>query len=195
MRRHLSHILPLALLAFALPACDSDDPDDGAGEEELITFVEVTLTPTDGGDDVTLIANDENGDGIGVVYSPNPAVLDAGTTYNGSIRLLDRSDPDDEENITEEIEEEAEEHLFAYSSSVSGVAVTITDSESDYTSETDNDGDYSVGLAFQVTVDAGASGTGNFSATLYHFDDAPKTSSTDTSDETDIELSFPISVQ
>jgi hypothetical protein len=40
------------------------------------------------------------------------------------------------------------------------------------------------------------SGTGTFDVVLYHFEEGnEKASSTDTSDETDVELAFPISVE
>ena len=191
-----SRFIPLSLLALGLtvlPACDSDDPGDGPdpGDQELITNVVVTLTPVGGGDPIDLEAVDDNGDGVGVVYQPSQP-LAAGTTYNGTIRLLDERN---DVNITNEIEDEADEHLFAYSSSVSGVTVTLTDSESDYLDADQGLEDYAVGLRFRVDVVATASGTGTFGVTLYHFDDEPKTSSTDTSDDTDVELAFPISVQ
>ena len=182
-------LAPLLLLT----ACDSDDPGggDGAGPEELITSVVITLTPQGGGSAVRLTATDENGDGVGVEYGAR-GVLAAGTTYSGTITLRDEPNNVD---VNEDVEDEAEAHLFAYGSSVSGVTVAITDTESDYTDDNNNGGDYAVGLTFDVVVGAGASGTGTLSATLYHFDDGPKTSSTATSDDTDIELAFPISVQ
>ena len=191
----MRRLLVLIPALLALPACDSDDPNDGpdAGDQELITTVEITLTPQGGGTSVRLLATDENGDGIGVAYG-DPGLLAAGTTYSGSIRLLD--DPNGVA-VTEQIAAEADEHLFAYGSSVQGVSVAITDTESDYLEEDQGFEDYAVGLTFDVVVAAGASGTGTLSATLYHFGDEenPKASSTDTSDDTDVELAFPISVE
>ena len=188
--RRLFVLLPALLL---LPACDSDDPNDGpeAGDQELITTVEITLTPQGGGTSVRLLATDENGDGIGVAYG-DPGLLAAGTTYSGTIRLLD--DPNGVV-VTEQIAAEADEHLFAYVSTVEGVNIAITDSESDYLEDQGFE-DYAVGLTFDVTVEAGASGDGTLSVILYHFEEGDeKESSTDTSDDTDVELAFPISVE
>ena len=187
--------LALALLgSLSLTACDSGEPDDdGAGEEELITQVTLTLTPTTGGAPVTISASDPDGDGAGLTFSPATLALRPGTTYDGTIELRDTINGED---ITGEVEEEAEEHLFRYTlTPASAGTVTVTDTESDYTSVNENGGDYAVGLAFRVVTASGASGTGTMNAVLYHFDDGPKTSSTATSDEIDVDVAFPVSFQ
>jgi hypothetical protein len=182
----------LALLgSLTLTACDSGEPDDGAGEEELITQVTLTLTPVGGGQALTITATDADGDGAGLTFSPNRLALTPGTTYAGSIQLLDTIN---DENITEEVEEEAEEHLFRYSfDPASAGTVTITDTESDYTTVDENGGDFGVGLDFEAVVAAGTSGNGTLNVLLYHFDEGPKTSTTATSDEIDVDIAFPVS--
>ena len=183
----------LALLgSLSLTACDSGEPDGGgAGEAELITPVAITLTNADdASDSVTITASDPDGDGAGLTFSPSSITLRPGATYNGTIDLRDTIN---NESITEEIEEEAEEHLFRYAfAPASGGTITLTDSESDYGSADENGGDFAVGLTFRAAVASGASGSGTMSAVLYHFDDAPKTSSTATSDEIDIDIAFPV---
>lgn len=183
----------LALVAaLSLTACDSGQPDDdGAGEEELITQVTLSLSPSDGGAAQTIQANFD-ADGNNPTFSPSTLTLRPGVSYDGSIQLRDTFN---DEDITEEIEEEAEEHLFRYTLSPSSAGtVRITDTESDYSSENENGGDFAVGLAFEVDVAPNASGTGMMEALLYHFDDAPKTSSTATSDEIDVEVEFPVTI-
>lgn len=181
------------LLALSLTACDSGEPDgnNGAGDEELITQVTVTFTnDDDSSDSVTIVANDSDGDGAGITFSPSRITLRPGATYSGSIELRDAINNVD---ITDEVAEEAEEHLFLYAfTPASGGTITPTDSESDYTDENENGSDFAVGLAFRAAVASGASGSGTMSAVLYHFDDAPKTSSTATSDEIDIDIAFPV---
>jgi len=188
--------LALTLLAsLTLTACDSGEPDDGGGgEEELITQVSITLTNTaDASDSVKITASDPDADGAGITFSPSSVALRPGATYNGTIELLDTIN---DEVISEEIEEEAEFHRFQYTfQPTSAGTVTATDTESDYTTEDENGGDYAVGLAFRVAVASGASGSGTLNAVLYHFDSAPKTSSTATSDEADIDIAFPVTFQ
>ena len=185
--------LALALLAsFSLTACDSGEPgDDGAGEEELITQVTLTLTPSTGGTPLTITATDADGDGAGITFSPLRLALTPGVTYDGTIELRDTINGED---ITEEVATEAEEHLFRYAlAPASAGTVTLTDSESDYGSTDENGGDFAVGLTFRVATAAAASGNGTLNAVLYHFDEGPKTSSTATSDETDVDVDFPVS--
>ena len=182
----------LALLAapLALTACSSGEPDD-INPEELITRVELTLTnDEDLNDRVTISFSDPDGDGENFTFSPASVTLRPGATYLGTIELMDTINNED---ITGEIEDEAEEHLlrYAFSPSSSGTIIA-TDSESDYSTVDENNGDFAVGLTFQAVVSASASGSGTLDVLLYHFDDAPKTSSTDTSDEIDVDVSFPV---
>ena len=178
-----------AAFALTLAACDSE-PSDGPGEQELITQVTLTITPEGGGSPLTIVASDPDGDGADLTFSPARLTIPAGT-HSATIQLRDTIN---DEDITGEIEEFAEEHLFRYTITPSGAgSVTITDSESDYTEENDNGGDFNVGLAFDVTVNASASGNGTLNATLFHFDDEPKPGNNATSDEIDIDIDFPLS--
>ncbi len=99
------------------------------------------------------------------------------------------------EDITAQVEEEAEAHLFSYAMVPSAAgSVTVTDLESDYVSTDTNGGDYAVGLRFRVAVGAAAAGSAELQVRLYHFDTNPKSSSTATSDEIDLDLALPVSV-
>ncbi len=181
--------LGLALLAFSA-GCDSGEPEP-INPEEFITDVTITLTnDADASDTVTITASDDDGDGAGLTFSPARISLRQGALYSGTIEI---SDEINDESITEEIEEEAEEHLFVYAvSPASAGEATITDTESDYVSGDENNGDFNVGLAFNLGVNSAASGQGTLNATLYHFDEEPKTGNNATSDEIDIDIDFPV---
>ncbi len=185
MKRILS-FFALSLFLFTMSACDSTEPDDPhAGEEELITRVVLTLTG--GGQTVTATADDPDGDGVGI--QTETIVLQNGVTYTGSIALFnDLADEPEEENVTAEIEDEDDEHQFFYTvggSVQNGVTVTITDQ--------DGNG-LPVGLDYTVAVANGSTGTGTLNVVLSHYDDGPK-NGTDRSDETDIDVTFPLTVQ
>lgn len=175
-------------LAIGIAACD-DPTAPVANDQELITDVTITLTPVGGGTAITSTIADPDGAG------PNPPaaqtaaiVLDPGVTYNGTIEFLDRQDPADVEDITEEVEEEADEHrVFYVLSGLSGV--TVPDSSLD----TDGNG-APLGLTYQVVVDGAASGTGSIRIILSHYDDAPKGDGSMQSDETDVDVTFTASV-
>ncbi len=182
LSKYLTFALCLVLFTVVFAACDSTDPEDeGPGEEELITRVVLTLTG--GGQTVTATANDPDGDGTN--FQIDTINLTAGTTYTGSFGIFDDINGED---ITEEIEEEAEEHqlFFTVGGGASGrVTVTITDQD---------DNGFPDGLNFTMAVSAGGAVSGTLRVIQGHYDDAPKDGVT-LSDESDYDITFPVDIQ
>ena len=177
-------LLFILVLGFAVSACDSDDPDDdGPGEEELITRVTVTLTPAGGGNAVVATANDPDGDGSN--FQIETMTLAANTTYTGMITVTDEINNED---ITEEVEEEADEHQFFYIPG-GGVADRVTVTYDD----TDGNG-LPLGLEFTVAVSDGAAASGTMQVVLSHYDEGPK-DGVNQSDESDVDITFPLEIQ
>ena len=115
----ISGFLFVALLSFS---CEKDDPVI-PNEEELITTLNYQLMPESGGDTVVLSFKDIDGDGGNAPVIAN-GVLKANTTYAGTLTLLNESvSPAD--NITEEVEEEGDEHQFFFEAST-GLNATIS---------------------------------------------------------------------
>lgn len=181
-------LLGLLTLTF-FTACDDDDPTDpGGGEEEVITTLNFTLTPQSGGSAVVMSFVDLDGDG-GDAPVITGGTLTAGTTYTGSLELLNESE-DPAEDITEEIEEEDEEHQFFFSVS-GGLDVTAAYNDQDA------DGN-PIGLSSTITANAASSGT--FTVILRHEPDKNADGVSDgnignAGGETDIEVDFPVTVQ
>lgn len=128
-------------------SCDNDDDDDPelVDEEEVITTMNVTLVG--GGETITLQSRDLDGDGPNAPELSVSGSLAAGTTYAGSIELLNETESP-VEDITEEIEEEDDEHQFFFTTS--GAIASV-----DYADE-DGDGN-PLGLSFSLqTGDAGS---------------------------------------
>ena len=151
-----------------------DDHGHDHGETEIITTVTLTFTPQGGGDPVTAAFSDPDGDG-GMSGSADPITLAAGTTYDMTVAFTNEL-VDPAEDITAEIEEEAEDHqLFVTGDAVDGPATGSADAalvthayadvESDYGSNDVGD-DLPVGLA--NTIEATTAGTGTFSVRLQH---------------------------
>jgi len=184
-----SNIKFLALLCMAtliFSACDDDDPII-VDPPELITTLTYTLTPAGGGSTVVLSFQDLDGDG-GASPVVSNGTLTANTTYNGSLSLLNES-VTPTEVITDEIEEEADEHQFFFQSNISGLSVGYDD---------EDENGLPVGL--ENTLSTGASGSGNMTVTLRHEPDkdAAGVSGGDIDNaggETDIEVTFAIDVQ
>lgn len=170
------------LLIVGLTACDSNEPNpEGAGEEELITRVVLTLTPGGGGAAITLTAESNDGVGNGgLTLTPATLTLAANQTYSGTIGLFDDVN---NENVTAEVDDEREEHQFFYT--VAGASVTIV------ANDVDSNG-LPVGLEYSVTT--GGAGSGTLRVQLGHYGDAPKDGIT-LSDETDLDFLIPLAVQ
>ncbi|MBL7842519.1 MAG: hypothetical protein JNK44_01555 [Cyclobacteriaceae bacterium] len=180
------------LLATVLLVSCGDDPEP-PNEEELITTLTLTLTPVgEGGATVTLKFYDEDGDGpIAPVYSYIPssggaspaAILAANTAYTGRIELLNESETPIE-NITEEIEEEDDEHLFCFTV---GGGANIS-----YAYADEDDDGLPVGLL--TNWETGDAGSGTIKIVLRH-QPGTKNGTCPGSGDTDIEVTFNIIIQ
>jgi len=179
--------LTLTVIVFS---CSSDD--DGTpeiiNEEEVITTLNLTLTPQGGGTVVTFSSRDLDADG------PNPPLiiaenLAANTIYNGTVEVLNETESP-AEDITEEVAEEDDEHQFFFQ--VTGNASVTTN----YT-DTDDDGNP---IGIQFTLATGMASTGNMVVTLRHLLDkfATGVANGDIANaggDTDVEVTFPVTVQ
>ena len=170
---------------------EDDDDHHGPGEEELITTLSITLTPSGGGSPITVRFRDLDGEG------GNEPVVDVlavtgGTDYNGMVEVLNETETPPED-ITEEVEEEAEAHQFFFETlgGFSAATVEYADKESDYVSN--SGADHPVGLAFTLSVPENAQ-NGQLRVILSHFDEAPK-DGVNQSDETDIDVTFEVLVR
>ena len=138
-----------------LAACGDDPsaPIQGGGDPENISRVTVTLTPTGGGNAVTSVRVDPDGTQLPQAVGPAQGTLSLtkGTTYNGTIALLNDLDPNNVVNISNEVHNEADFHRFFYTFSCSGVSVPTSSLDVDTQSPPQP-----VGLSFQVVVDASA---------------------------------------
>lgn len=164
----------LLAVAVGLAACSGhdDDGDDHDDENEVISRVELTFTPTGGGAPLVFAFNDPDGDG-GVSGTADRVELAAGVEYDLAVRFIN-SIADPLEDITEEIQAEAEDHLVFVTGDVAGPASSASpalathayaDRESDYGDNAVGD-DLPVGLANTIT--GGAAGTGQLRVILRH---------------------------
>lgn len=164
-------------------SCSSDDDnDDHDHEEELITTVTYTLT--NGNDVITLEFEDLDGEGGADGTTTVSGNLSANTTYTGSIKLLNATE-NPAENITEEVEEEGDEHEFFYSSTISDITITKEDE--------DEDGNP---IGIETTLTTGEAGTGTLTIILKHEPTKPNDgTSTDAGGSTDVSVTFSIEVE
>lgn len=177
--------LTFAILATALvsvSACKKDDDDtEVPSEQEVITTVQLKFTTEDGSDFDTFVFSDEDGPG-GDAPIIDDIELGANETYELEIDFIDRSNPADPEFITEEVQDEAEEHLVCFDVASANVTVTAKDQ--------DTNGDP---LGLISTVTTGDAGQGTLTISLKH---EPTKSASDpcSTGETDVEATFVINI-
>jgi len=166
----------LALVVSCAGHDDHDhDDDDHDHDNEIISRVVLTFTPQGGGDALEFSFDDPDGDG-GVSGVFEEIELIEGSTYDLTL-TFENALTDPIEDLTEEIEEEAEDHLILLSGDLIGPASTPTmgllqqayaDLESDYGANAVGE-DLPVGLAHTIT--ATASGSGELRVMLRHLPD------------------------
>ena len=117
-----SKLISAALLILVIPmfyACEGHDDDDNPPtpiETELITDLRISLINPLTHDTVFAVFSDPDGPG-GIVPTVTPIILHytgENDKYFARIEVMDSSNPNDVEQITPEIEEEADMHQFFY---------------------------------------------------------------------------------
>lgn len=161
MKQHLTRIaLGILMTSALLTACEKDnDPEEN--EEELITTMKLTFTPTGGGTALTYEFSDPDGPG-GTAPTQDEIVLAPSTSYNVAVQLLNESETP-AEDITLEVEEEADAHRFYYQpSGGSNIAVSGLDNDPN-----------GVPLGINSTWTTGAAANGTIVVTLRHYGGNP----------------------
>jgi len=182
-----------------LSGCDNDDPKK-EDTPELITKVTLTFTPVGGGAAVTATATDPDDEGVQDISVDGPINLDGEQAYTLSVEIINElAEPSDPEyDITAEVEEEGDEHMFffgwtnnVFSDPAGNGNVDNRSDDVNYNDE-DDDG-LPVGLSTSWTT-AAASATGSFTIILKHQPDLKSATSTSADGESDIDLDFTINV-
>ena len=175
--------LTLFAIIFTFTSCSKDDDPapEVVNEEEVITTLEVTLTS--GSSTIIMKTQDLDGDG------PNPPVvtvsgnLTSGIVYDGAIKVLNELETP-AEDITEEVEEESDEHQFFFTP---GGGLDVTTEYSNFDSTGNN-----LGTQFKLTT--GSASSGRLTFTLRHEPTKPNSGLVDAGGETDVEATFNITI-
>lgn len=194
----LTMVVALASV-FTLASCDDDDPVK-EDVPELITKATLTFTPVgSSGAVITATATDPDGEGVNDLTVDGPINLAAGATYTLTISLINElADPNDEEyNITEEVEEEGDEHMFFFGWTGDVFADPTGNGNIDNRADGVNYEDEDVnglplGLTTSWTTSAASNGT--FRVVLKHQPDLKTTTSGFDTGETDLDVTFVVGV-
>ncbi len=199
LKKYSFYALMSTGLCFA--SCSDDDVPPAENDEEVITDVTLTFTNNaDGTDVVTALAQDPDGEGIDELVAKEPIELKAETTYTLTIKVENKLDANDPEDISEEIAEEDHEHQFFFSFSNDAFSNPTgngnIDAASDpvvYNDEDENDSP--VGLSTSWTTAASAL-SGFFTVRLQHQPDGLKTATSGVdAGDADFNLTFILNIQ
>jgi len=185
--KHLYKYSMYIFVAMLFVACSNDDDNtpEVVNEEEVITTLVALFTPTTGGGGITLQSRDLDGDGPNAPVVTASGNLAANTTYNVAISFLNETETP-LENITLEVVEEADEHQVFF---LPGTGLNLTLVYGDF----DGDGN-PLGTMMEATT--GDVGSGNLLVVLRHEPKKPNDGTlVDAGGETDISVSFPVTVQ
>ncbi|RNI23694.1 hypothetical protein [Rufibacter latericius] len=176
----------LALLFTAsvfMTSCSNDEDPVPTNEEELITTLQLDFMPTAGGTTVTATYRDLDGPG-GQAPTITPVQLAANKSYALAVTVLDESKTP-AEDITEEVQEEGHEHQFFYVPST-GLNLTMTYNDADKNN---------LPMGINNRAATGAASTGTLQVVLKHQPGSKSATSTINTGETDVEVSFPVTIQ
>ena len=180
--KFLKYALLASTLIFASCSDDDDNTPEPVNEEEVITTLTVTLES--GSDTVVMQYQDLDGDGPDAATVTVSGSLSNNTTYAGSIVLLNETESP-AENITEEVEEEDDEHQFFYTV---GAGLDVDTEYSNF----DGDGNP---LGTMFVLNTGITSSGGLTFTLRHEPNKPNTGLENAGGETDIEVTFDVTVE
>lgn len=181
----LAGLLGVAVISTS---CKKDEDPVIPNEEELITTLNYTLISQNPADTVVLRFQDLDGEG-----GNDPVIIGgtlmANTVYNGSLELLNEQE-NPAEDITEEVETEAEEHQFFFEVS-NGLDATVA------YDDTDANGN-PLGLA--SVINSNSVSSGKLIVILRHEPDKNAAGVSDgditnAGGETDIQVEFDVDIQ
>ena len=202
----IAYALLFSLLVIFTGCVDDDVPPE-ENEEETITDVTLTFAPTGGaGTPVTATWKDADGEGVGDPVL-TPITLAANTTYTLTIDLINAIDPNDPESITEEVEEEAKEHMFFFGwtdglfSNPTGDGNLGAGKRTDPVNYADDDDDPNdpndevFPLGLETTWITGDATTGDFQIVLKHQPDIKSATSDSTDGVSDVDITWEVTVR
>jgi hypothetical protein len=187
-------------IIMLLAGCGEDEPKK-EDVPELITKATLTFTPLGSGDAVVVTATDPDGIGTQDLIVDGTLSLSANKNYTLSIQLVNALvDPQAEEyDITAEVEAEADEHMFFFEWTNNAFSLPAgngnLDNRNDPVNYLDEDvNGLPLGLKTSWLTNITAS-SGVFRMVLKHQPELKTTTSGSSVGETDLDISFPLTVQ
>lgn len=184
----LKYISIFCLTLVCISCLNDDDIPRQVNETEVITDVNLIFTAENGMESTYTYTDPKYRTDD---YQDPVILLNSNSTYRVEIEFWDRSNPDDVEDVTKEVEEEKDDHFVEYRFYQADVELTRTDNE-----ESIDSNGIAIGLNTQwITAN---SAEGAVQITLIH---KPETKETDDplgnhiGGETDAEVTFDLKIE
>jgi hypothetical protein len=187
MKTYKKSLLLLSLATLSIMGCKDDEETTNPlpiDQGELITTIQLLMrdTLTNVTDTITYSDSDGPGGNAPVIDS---ILLSSGSVYEMSLLLLDQSKtPFD--TISNEVEEEADQHLFVFTASPATNFITVNITDSDVNGNP-------VGLHSYVNCQG--SGIGLLGLVLRHYNTAADKTNGTSSYDSDIDVTFAVRLQ
>ena len=197
--KHYS-LAAIVLAGITFTSCSDNDVPEEENHEEIITDVKLIFTNTnDAMDVVEVSAKDEDGEGVEELTVLGGINLDADKSYTLTFEIMNKLDPNDPEDIKEEIEGEDFEHQIFFGFTENAFANPIGDGNIDNASDPLNYDDKDVnnnpvGLVTSWTTGVSPVSGGTFTVRLQHQPDIKTANTGATDGDTDFELTFALSI-
>jgi hypothetical protein len=198
MTKYLLNLFIVAGAIFVFSSCNNDDEPTRENTPELITKVTLTFLPVTGSP-VIVTATDPDGDGPQDLEIDGTIELVNNIPYTLSISLSNTlvAETDPAYDISAEVEEEGDEHIFFFSwtndvfNSPTGNGNIDSRADDVNYSDSDDNG-LPLGLVTNWTGSNGKSG--DFRIVLKHQPGIKSETSTASDGETDLDLTFTVNV-
>lgn len=187
-QHHMKKYLPILFAALLFTSCKKDEEIEPTDDNELITRVELKFTDVAANTSLTYTFQDKDGDPKTAPEKFDKIVLNKGVTYTVSVGVYDDT-KSPVADITEEIAEESDVHLFVYKTTPAALlTTTILDK--------DKNG-LPIGLSASVLTQSTA-GTGKLNLLLKHqpeLNGVKVKTGQEAGGSTDIDLLFDVEVK
>ena len=187
-QHHMKKYLPILFAALLFTSCKKDEEIEPTDDNELITRVELKFTDVAANTSLTYTFQDKDGDPKTAPEKFDKIVLNKGVTYTVSVGVYDDT-KSPVADITEEIAEESDVHLFVYKTTPAALlTTTILDK--------DKNG-LPIGLSSSILTQSTA-GTGKLNLLLKHqpeLNGVKVKTGQEAGGSTDIDLLFDVEVK
>lgn len=199
----LVYFVSVIALVLTLTGCGEDPEKEDT--PELITKATLTFTPSGGGNPVVVTATDPDGEGVQDLAVDGPINLAVTKTYTLRIELINglASPNSPEYNITEEVEEEGDEHMFffgwtnnVFSNPTGNGNIDNRADAVNYTGGINSVDVNNLPLGLTTTwTTSQAAASGTFRIILKHQPETKSTTSDSNTGETDLDITFTLNVR